>query len=752
MCGWDWDMVTGADTFYGDTVAIFGTEPGATYDAFRRIVHPDDLAPLEQALADAAENRHDYDGEFRVVHPHGAVRWIHGRGKFTYEGGKAVRMVGVNVDVTEAKNREWELAEARANLQGQKTLLETIVDNIPVMLCCMREPGKVHWVNRTWENTLGWTPADNGGDFTSLLYPDPVQAAIVKEFIAEASAEWREFSPCSKGGKRIEAEFMNVALPDGTNIGMGRDVTLQKRTINELIESGRRFRLLSENIPQLVWIADAEARTRYYNQRWYEYTGQTAAQAGGYGWRQAVHPDDLESNRLIWEQAIQRGENFQNELRLRRHDGEYRWFLVRAVPVRDSRGRLERWFGTSTDITDRKLTEQRLRRSEARYRTLVEATAQMVWSSNGDGNEFGSMDDWEEFTGQTAHEARDGGWAAAIHPDDAAASLQAWNQAVSTGKLYHHEHRIRRRDGVYRLMSSRAVPIADEAGNISEWIGTQKDITDQKLAELALIRAEKLATAGRFAATVAHEVNNPLTAVTNIHYILAGDETLPESVRAYLSLADSELHRVSHILRQTLAFYREHSRTQHVKLAALVDEVAAIFRHRLQIRGIEIEIRISEDLTLSTMPGELRQMLSNLLANAFDACPKKGRILVRARARAGRVRIAVADNGSGVTPENQAHLFEPFFTTKESVGTGLGLWVTRQLAERNHGSIRVRSRAGVGTVFVLDFPVAVPAPSPIPTTSDGFNSHPWSGEPVGAGLRDPVTETPHPSHITLPVQ
>ena len=631
-----------------------------------------------------------------------------------FKDGQAVRMVGINAEVTAQKNRERELAEARADLEAQKTLLETIVDHVPIMLCYMREPGKVHWVNRTWEDTLGWTATDNGGNLVPLLYPDRVQAAKVRDFIAEASGEWREFSPRTKSGRSIDAEFTNVTLPDGINIGIGRDVTVQKRTVNELIESGRRFRMLSENIPQLVWIADAEGRTQYYNRRWHEFTGLTPAQASDFGWRHVMHPDDVESNQQLWDEANQRGMDFENELRLRRHDGEFRWFLVRAIQMRDARGRIERWFGTSTDITERKENEDRLRRSEARYRTLVEATAQMVWTSNGAGDTFGSMEGWHAFTGQTTQQSDNGGWAGAVHPDDAEATLQAWNHAVATGSVFHQEHRIRRRDGVYRLMSCRGIPIVDESGNVVEWIGTATDITDQKLAEQALVRAEKLATAGRFAATVAHEVNNPLTAVTNIHYILATDQTLPENVRSYLALADNELHRVSHILRQTLAFYREHTHRQPVRLAALVAEIETIFRQRLQSRGIAFANRVPDTLTLWTMPGELRQVLCNLIANSIEATPKAGCITVRAHPLGspepdGLVRIVVADTGSGIAAENQAHLFEPFFTTKPSLGTGLGLWVTRQLVERNAGRIRVRSRAGTGTAFVMEFPMAPPA-------------------------------------------
>jgi PAS domain S-box-containing protein len=707
-------MITGGCRFYGDTESIFGSDPGTSFAEFRRFIHPDDVESTEQALADAAANHRNYDGEFRVVHPGGAIRWTHGQGQFSYRQGKPVRMVGVNADVTDGKVRERELSEAKDNLESQTALLEATAENIPIMLCYMREPGKVHWVNRTWEDTLGWTPDDNGGNLTPLLYPDPHDAARVRDFFGRGGAEWAEFSPRTKSGRSIDVEFMNLKLPDGTIIGMGRDLTVQNRTIHELIESGRRFRMLSENVPQIVWIADGQGRTHYYNQRWYEFSGQTPSQAREHGWRLVVHPEDLEPNQQRWEEAIRTGSNYESELRLRRHDGVFRWFLVRALQIRDAKGQPARWFGTSTDITEHKANQARLEQSEARYRTLVEATAQIVWTANGTGTKFGSLGGWEAFTGQAAEEAQNGGWVAVVHPEDAAATLDAWNHAIATRSVFQHEHRIRRRDGIYRLMISRAVPVIDRAGNLVEWIGTNSDVTEQKLAQEALIRAEKLSTAGRFAATVAHEVYNPLTAVTNIHYILAADPNVPEQVRAYLSLADSELQRVSHILRQTLAFYREHSRQQEVRLAAVVEEVVAIFRHRLQSRGIALDTRICQDLTLFTMGGELRQILCNLIANALDASSKGGRIWVRAHRRSGEceaIRIVVADAGTGIAPENQERLFEPFFTTKESLGTGLGLWVTRQLAERNGARIRVRSRVGAGTLFAMEFPLVPPETS-----------------------------------------
>ncbi len=588
MCGWDWNVVTGEDRFFGDTLSVFGRHPGPDYSSFRELVHPDDLSHLEEVVQEAARSHQIYEGEFRVVHPDGSVHWIFARGKFFYDiNGNPVRMVGIDVDITEIKQKDAELSDARAGLDAQRNLVETIVQNIPVMLCYMREPGKVHWVNRAWEAILGWTSQDNDGNLAPLLYPDPADAARVRQFIAAASGEWGEFATQTKSRGRIDTEFLNVSLKDGINIGIGRDVTAQKRAISDLRESEKRFRMLADHIPQLVWIADASGATKYYNQRWYDFTGQSPAQAEDFGWIAVMHTDDIEPNQRIWEASAKAGTEFQNELRIRRRDGEFCWFLIRAIPVRDEiSGQIVSWFGTSTDISERKQAEQ------------------------------------------------------------------------------------------------------------------------------ALIRAEKLATAGRFAATIAHEVNNPLAAITNIHFLLASDETLPQNVRDMLQVADNELRRVSQILRQTLAFYREQTRVLPTKVADLVDETIHLFSRRFENRSISLDVDISGTLTISAIPGELRQVLCNLVANSLDATPNGGRISLRAHLSNCKgvplIRVTVADTGSGIQPEHLHHIFEPFFTTKDNYGTGLGLWVTSELIRRNQGEIRVRSRVGRGTVFTLLLPVAFP--------------------------------------------
>jgi PAS domain S-box-containing protein len=240
-----------------------------------------------------------------------------------------------------------------------------------------------------------------------------------------------------------------------------------------------------------------------------------------------------------------------------------------------------------------------------------------------------------------------------------------------------------------------------------------RDITARKLAEKALIQTEKLASVGRLASSIAHEINNPLEAVTNLLYILAG-EVKSAKAKDLVQTAQDELARVSHIATHTLRFHRQSSNRTPLDFSALFESVVGLYRARLSNSGIMTEIKTTGARSLYCYEGELRQIIVNIVANAYDSMKSGGRLLLRARnatdwrTGAKNVRLTVADTGTGIDREILSRMFEPFFTTKGIGGTGLGLWITQGLVEHNRGTIKLRSATGPrksGTVVVLCFPV-----------------------------------------------
>jgi PAS domain S-box-containing protein len=262
-----------------------------------------------------------------------------------------------------------------------------------------------------------------------------------------------------------------------------------------------------------------------------------------------------------------------------------------------------------------------------------------------------------------------------------------------------------------------AAPILDVNARMIGIVLVFRDISERHASEAALMRAEKLASAGRLAAAIAHEVNNPLEGLVNLIYLARGEDDL-QKIRRHLTEADRELQRIAHITRQSLGFYRETSVAGNFRPDVVTREVFEFYSARAAASRVSLHVNIKTEQKAFGNQGELRQVLSNLLANSLDACKEGDAIWVRVRAAVSSrnpaqrgVRIAVADNGCGIPPDYIERIFEPFFTTKKDTGTGLGLWVSRELIEKRGGYLNVRSSVDgrrPGTVFSLFLPGSAP--------------------------------------------
>ncbi len=288
-----------------------------------------------------------------------------------------------------------------------------------------------------------------------------------------------------------------------------------------------------------------------------------------------------------------------------------------------------------------------------------------------------------------------------VHPEDREQAQKVFQATLdSSASTFNSEHRAMTPDGRILWLQVRGRIRRDANGNATWIAGLIIDVTESRLAEQALRRAEKLAAAGRLAATVAHEVNNPLEALVNFIYLAQHAKGLEEAA-GHLRLADSELRRITHIVRQTLGFYRESTHPQSTGLLQLVSEVLELYRSRSITRGVTLRIsgQRTDEVFVHVIAGEIKQVLANLIANAIDATPAGGIVETSVLRFEDAVEIAVSDTGCGISEANRKHLFEPFFTTKADVGTGLGLWVSKGIVEKHGGSLLVDDAAETGTTF-----------------------------------------------------
>ena len=305
-------------------------------------------------------------------------------------------------------------------------------------------------------------------------------------------------------------------------------------------------------------------------------------------------------------------------------------------------------------------------------------------------------------------------WLEFVHPEDRAGLVAEFDRIRLSGADYHRQYRVIWPNGQVHWVESQGKCQKDSEGKVTRIAGVMADITHRKHAEEAMLRAEKLAVAGKLAASVAHEINNPLAAVANLLYLITLAETT-ETARARASDALDELMRVSLITTQTLKFHRQTGVPKQTRLSEVVESVVALFRGKLQAAQIAVEVRIKGESPVACMAGETQQIFANLVSNAIEAMPRNGRLVIRLRPSVNwrnratpGMRVTFCDSGAGMDRATMRRVFEPFFTTKAETGTGLGMWVVAQLVERHNGHVRGWStqRDGAsGTAFSVFLPM-----------------------------------------------
>ena len=539
-----------------------------------------------------------------------------------------------------------------------------------------------------------------------------------------------EFAVSTQTGEVLWIESRGQAVPGESTRLRGVSIDITARRL-DLIASEARYRVLADLNPQAIWMGDADGRITYANQNFLSYLGLTSETLAASGWLGAIIDSDRPQVTRAWEHAVRTGTDFDSETMLRNPaTGEDRYWHLRALPVRDVAGQTLHWLGVAQDIHDVKTYTASLRaeqmeteRRRAELATVYETTPVGLALFDPVEFRFLNLNESEaEMLGYPKAELLGRRLSEIATPEGLPRLFDLLHAAAAGQTIRDHllEGTFAARPEERRAFSVNYSPLFNENGTVRAIATASIEITNQKKAEAALVQSEKLAAVGRLASSISHEINNPLEAITNLLYLISLDEALPERLKVYVHMAQSELSRVSQIATQTLRFHRQAVAPTLVEPGDLVDAVVRLYTGRLANSHIKVEIGYRTHTRVLCFENDIRQVLNNLIANAIDAMRSGGRLLLRAHdaqllvggeARRG-VRLTVADTGHGMSDATIRRIFEPFFTTKDLQGTGLGLWISSGIVERHQGKLTVRSSqspAHRGTVFTLFLPVEMSA-------------------------------------------
>ncbi len=523
-------------------------------------------------------------------------------------------------------------------------------------------------------------------------------------------------------------EFQHqVAISGGDELAhLGRVFNDTARRLRDLYanlqSSEDRLRMVIDTIPAHVWSAQPDGSVDFISQRWMKSTGLSEEDGLGWNWRSLVHPDDLARFVDEWHRALAAGEQMETEARLRQADGEYRWWLIRNVPLRDERGNIVKWYGTSVDIEDRKRAEERVRRNECELRQLIEVIPQHVLVSEPDGTLVYVNQVALEYTGLTVEDALSKEALAKIfHPDDLERVLSQRRRAIAGGGEWEVEARVRRKDGDYRWFLIRFNPLRDEQGRIFRWYGTRTDIEDRKQAEDALhqARAElahvaRVATVGEMTASIAHEVNQPLAAVvTNAGACLRWLAAQPpdmEETRQALGRIVKDGNRAGEVIARIRALVEKSPpRKDWLKINETILEVVFLTASEVNENRISVQTQLSNDLPLILGDRiQLQQVILNLIKNAVEAMSAvsdgpRELLVSSGKDESKGVLVAVRDSGPGLDPNAFGKLFDTFYTTKPE-GMGMGLAISRSIIEAHGGRLWATANEPRGAIFQFTLP------------------------------------------------
>src|SRR5882762_9064267 len=735
-----WNIVSGEIIWSDQTFRIFGgdrtTKP--TVEFIIQRTHPEDRAAVQQTVSRALVDGQDFEHEYRLLMPDGSMKYIHAVARAVQDASGNIEFVGAVTDVTVAKETERKLRRSDAYLAESERLRRTSswAWDVRRRGWAYRSPGMY--------GLFGFDPEQDDvplQSFRDRVHPEDRHSNV--EAAARAIREKADF----------EIDF-RIVLPDGSIkhihsvghpvvgsdgdvielVGTHIDVTEQhtakealQKAFDEIKQSEDRLRLVIDTIPTLVWRAGPEGNPDFLNQPALDYTGLSLDQAAA-GWPRAFHPEDMASMLEKWRAIRMSGMRGELEARLRRFDGEYRWFLHRAEPLRDELGNIVKWYGSSTDIEDRKRTEEALRASEQRFRDYAETASDWLWETGPD-HSFTRVS--EELTPRGIDPTSRIGGTRWDFATDVEEESEKWRLHIAA--LEEHQpfrgfvYRTAGADGSVVYIATSGKPVFDADAGFLGYRGVSSNVTaairaDQAekalhQAQAELARVTRVTTLGELAASIAHEVNQPLAAIgadanACLHW-LATDRPDLDSVREALTAIVKDGERAGAVITRIRTLLARTSVAHGpCDITTAIRDVLPLIGPEIGRHGILLQTSLAPDLP--QVMGDriqLQQVLLNLLLNAAEAMrdvpPVRRRMVVRASADhrddGPWAIVAVADAGVGFGEAEAPRLFEAFYTTKPG-GLGMGLSISRSIINNHRGRLWATANSDHGATFQFALP------------------------------------------------
>ncbi|MDZ8187158.1 MAG: PAS domain S-box protein [Nostoc sp. ChiSLP02] len=692
---------------------------------FQDITHPEDLETdfsYVQQLLQGIITR--YSIEKRYIHKNGSIIWIAlDVSLLRLASGEPVYFISTIQDIGDRKQAEIALQQSEERYRSLIAATSQIVWTADTQGRSPDMPTMRAYTGLTESEVinLGWLNA---------IHPDDRQKTTQVWMQAVETRSLYEVEYRIRGADGNYRYFQGRGVPvlngDGSIrewVGTCTDIHESKEAEEALQESNTLLRSILESTPDFIVVKDLDGRHVALNSNLAKFFGKPIEEIIGKDDFELLSPEVASAMMAKDRQIMTAGiaETYEEDV----HNGEIRGtYLTTKAPWRDTHGNILGIIAITRNISDRKQAELALQRSEERFRSLIEATSQIVWSTDAEGAFVTDQPQWRAFTGQTAEELSGLGWLNMIHPEDKAHTNEVWSAALSKRTVYQAELRIQRHDGEYRYFSARGVPMLDVDGSVREWVGANTDITDRKQAEIALAKAKEAAEAASYAkseflANMSHELRTPLNGILGYAQILQRSKNLDEEARSRIDVIYQCGSHLLTLINDILDLSKiEAQKTELMPtdfhFPAFLQGVAEMCRIRAELKNINFQYQLASELPIGIRADEkrLRQVLINLLSNAIKFTDTGSVTFTISYGSEEKIRFEIRDTGIGIAQDKLEAIFQPFEqagdSRRQTEGTGLGLAISQKIVELMGSTIHVQSEIGVGSIFWFDvnLPVA----------------------------------------------